>query len=85
MGYHSNHSAGEFVPMYLAENQFYICKLTVNGLLALMMMVKILRGAQEMKKTAEMRMRMIFVLLLLWAFRMTLEDVLTCIIFLVEA
>ena len=85
MGYHSNHSAGEFVPMYLAENQFYICKLTVNGLLVLMMMVKILRGAQEMKKTAEMRKRMMFVLLLFWAFLRILDEAVDFMIFLVEA
>ena len=50
-----------------------------------MMMVKILRGAQEMKKTAEMRKRMMFVLLLLWVFLMILEEALDFMIFLVEA
>ena len=48
----------------------------MNGLAVLMRMVKILRGAQEMKKTAERRVRRIFVLLLLWVFLMTLEDAL---------
>ena len=48
-------------------------------------MAKILRGAQEIKKTAERRVRRIFVLLLLWAFLMTLEEVPVCVIFLVDA
>ena len=48
-------------------------------------MVRIFRGAQEMKKTAETRMRMMFVLLLLCAFRMILEVGFAVAIFLVEA
>ena len=57
----------------------------MNGLAVLIRMVKILRGAQEMKKTAERRIRRIFVLLLLWAFRMIFGDVLACVIFRVDA
>ena len=59
--------------------------LTVNGLAVLIMMVKILRGAQEIKKTAERRVKRIFVLLLLWEFLMTLCGVPICVIFLVDA
>ena len=57
----------------------------MNGLAVLITMAKILRGAQEIKKTAERRVRRIFVLLLLWAFLMTLEEVPVCVIFLVDA
>ena len=42
-----------------------ILSLTVNGLAVLIRMVRTLRGAQEMKKTAEISMRMMLVLLLL--------------------
>ena len=57
----------------------------MNGLAVLITMAKILRGAQEIKKTEERRIKMIFVLLLFWAFLMTLEEVPVCVIFLVDA
>ena len=66
-------------------NHVYICKLTVNGLLSFISMVRTLRGAQEMKKTAEMRMRRMFVLFLLWAFRIILGEGIVFMIFLVDA